>query len=445
MSHGEARRPARVAERIRDELSQMLLRGEVRDPAARGVLVSLVRVTDDLRIARVYLRLLEVEVTAARRRGAVDAMERAGGFLRRELARRMSLKHVPELELYWDDTFDEVAAVDRLLDEVRDEVRPTGDGVAGAKRLVEAGQRFVVTCHRRPDADALGSALGLAEILRALGKEAVVFVPEPIPEYLRFLPGAAEVRRALPEGETWDACFITDTASTALLPEGMPERRVAGPIVVLDHHAAHDGLGDFVIRDTRAVATAEVVLAFGRELGVEEIPGAAATPLYAALVADTGGFRYPGTTGDTLRLGARLLDRGADPWEVAYELFEGWPVEKLRLLGEVIDGLALELEGRLAVVRVTDEILRRTGASEEMIEGMVSYGRRLRGVEIAAQLWQRGDRTRISLRSRGRADVSAMAVAMGGGGHVYAAGAEIDGDLEAAAKRVRDEARKVLG
>lgn len=123
------RRADRVAERIRSELMDLLLRGSVRDPAASEVVISAVRVTDDLSIARVYVRVLE-EVEADRQEQVVQALRRATGFLRRELGHRLQLRHVPALEFYWDDVVDSALRIESILEEIRDE---TGRGPEGSQ------------------------------------------------------------------------------------------------------------------------------------------------------------------------------------------------------------------------------------------------------------------------------------------------------------------------
>ncbi|MEM9068873.1 MAG: DHH family phosphoesterase, partial [Myxococcota bacterium] len=124
---------------------------------------------------------------------------------------------------------------------------------AAALKLLQDDERFLVTCHRRPDADALGSALGFAVLLRTLGKQATVWIPETLAANLRFIPG--EVVTELPEDARFDSTWVMDTASTALLPPGLPEQDVRGPLVIVDHHAAHDDVGDLVVRDIDACAT----------------------------------------------------------------------------------------------------------------------------------------------------------------------------------------------
>lgn len=316
---------------------------------------------------------------------------------------------------------------------------------ARAVELVRSGARFLVTCHVRPDADALGSALGFAAILRSLGKDVTVYAEDGVPPLLAFLEGHERVAAALPE-DRFDATFVMDAAARELVPRLPPPER-SGPVVIIDHHAAADGFGDVIVREIDAVATGEVVLRMMESLGVKQVPRDAAQPIYAAIVADTGGFRYSGTNPTTHRLAAQLLDQGVDPWDVASHLFERWAPERMALLGEVLRAMKLELGGRVAIVAVDREMMARTGATDDMIEGMVNYGRMLEGVEIAALLWvpEAGGDVKISLRSAGRADVAALAVAFGGGGHRAAAGASVrGGDLATVAARLREGAERAL-
>ncbi len=315
-----------------------------------------------------------------------------------------------------------------------------------AIELLQKAEHVLVSGHRRPDADALGSALGFAAIVRAMGKKATVWVPEDLAPNLRFIPG--EVVRELPAGARFDSTWVMDTASAKILPKGLPGEDVRGPLVIVDHHATHDDVGDLIVRDIKACATAEVVMDLAERLAMRPVPREAASPLYAALVADTGGFRYSATSAHSLRLGAELLDAGADPWETAYELFEGWEPERLKLLGGILDHLELDCDGRVAILRVTRELLAEHDATDDMVEGMVNYGRMLRGVEIALLLWEfpgeNGLETKVSLRSTGGTDVSQVALALGGGGHRNAAGAQVLQPLADVEAKAREHIRTLL-
>ncbi len=316
---------------------------------------------------------------------------------------------------------------------------------AEAVRLIAAGDRFLCSCHVRPDADALGSALGLAAILRSVGKDAVVYSEGGTPSSLTFLEGSSAVLAEIPEGP-FDAVLVTDTAAKELLPSALGS--VRAPLVVIDHHAVNDLAGDVEVREADAVATAEVVVRLMRDLGVASVPAAAAQPLYAALVADTGGFRYAGTTAKTLRLGADLLDQGVEPWPVASALFERWPRERMQLLAAVLGRLEIVASGAVAMVCMDRGSVEATGAADDMLEGMVNYGRMMEGVEAAALLWEPRDRecVKVSLRSAGRADVGRVAASLGGGGHRSAAGASLPpGMMEARARVEAAIARELAG
>jgi phosphoesterase RecJ-like protein len=328
-------------------------------------------------------------------------------------------------------------------------------GMEQAVELIRNGQRFLLTCHVLPDADAIGSMLGLAEILRSMGKEVVLYNRDPIPELVEFLPGVEHIGQSVPNGVQFDATFITDTAARALLPRQLPPRSVTGPCVIIDHHVAHDDFGDVVVRDVDACATAVVVVELAEALGARPLSRAAAEPLYTALVADTGSFRYSGTTPATLRLAAELLETGIDTWRVAQNVFESWPMERLRLLGFAINAIETEFTGRVAILCVPLSMIERAGANDRMVEGMVEYGRMIKGVEISIMLWERRPRSdetdhghafsRVSLRSAGRIDVAQMAVALGGGGHRAAAGATLNCDLRSAREQVLAQAARALG
>ena len=322
-----------------------------------------------------------------------------------------------------------------------------------ALEVARNGERFLVACHRRPDADSLGSALGLIKTLRAIGKEATLFMPEAIPDSLLFLMETEQGLAEVPKGMRFDATWVMDIAAKALLPPGFPSAEVTGPVIIIDHHHAHDDVGDIVYRDTNAAATGEVVVQIIEALGLESIPEGAATPLYAAIVSDTGGFRYATTKPATLRLGARLIEAGADPWRVAYQLFERWKPARLRLLSAIIATLEFAFDDRVAIMRVTREMIEICGADDDMVEGMVNYARRVEGAEIGALLWEwpvhdaRGERlaTKISLRSSGKTDVSVLAAALNGGGHRAAAATQLDVPIDEAEKRLRAELAKHFG
>ncbi|NLE49703.1 MAG: hypothetical protein GX614_15000 [Sandaracinaceae bacterium] len=315
---------------------------------------------------------------------------------------------------------------------------------------------ILCSCHQRPDADALGSALAIARALKHLAKDASVYIPDPLNPALAFLPHPDEIQRALPTERDFDLVVVTDTAARSLLPEGLPK---GVPQLIIDHHLIHDDFGEIVLRDTEAASTGEIVLGlldrvFDAHLEVRSAAPAAwltqdiAEPIYAAIVADTGGFRYAGTKPETLRAGARLLEAGVDPARVSEHLFERWPLGRFRLLAALLDRMELLYGGRVAYFEVPRALLEAKGADDDMLDGLINYGRMLDGVQLAILLWEfeTGERldVKLSLRSRAEIDSAALAATLGGGGHRYAAGARVRGTLTEVRARVMSELEEVF-
>ena len=319
-----------------------------------------------------------------------------------------------------------------------------------ALRIIREKNRFLIGCHRTPDADSLGSALGLARLLESLGKSVSICVPDGVPASLRFLPGTSEVQEAIAEGELFDACFLMDLATKKLLLPSFPLQNVGGPVIIVDHHAMHDSFGDIKVRDVSAPATGAVVLKLARMLSCEITSTHAATPLYAALLSDTGGFRHSNTSAQTFRDAAYLVEAGVDPAEVSFQTFAKWPQERIPLLQAALAQLQFELEGRLALLVLERSLLDKLGVADALLEGLVDYGRSVEGVEISAFLWeQRLDdfniiQTRISLRSRRDANVARVAQQLGGGGHILASGATVAARAPEVRVQLIDLAQKEL-
>ena len=287
-------------------------------------------------------------------------------------------------------------------------------------------RRVLVTSHRAPDGDALGSALGLAELLGLLGVEARVVNRDPHPASLGFLPGLdrVEVVETLPEG--YDREF--DLAVVLECP-GLDRPGLAGlealPLVNIDHHLSNDAYGEVNWIDETAPAVGEMVLRLVQAAGVPFSAGLA-TNLYTALVTDTGDFRYANTTSRAFTAATTLVLAGAQPHRIADALWEHVPARVIRLTAAALGTLELLAGGRLAVIWCDGEMLERTGALPGDTENLVNYPRSIDGVEVAALLKGfAADTVRVSLRSRGRVDVRLVASAFGGGGHREAAGCTI--------------------
>lgn len=302
-----------------------------------------------------------------------------------------------------------------------------GEGLVAAAELVRRGQRFLVAAHARLDGDAIGAMLTSAHGLRSLGKEVVLYNPDPVPRRFQFLPGAGEIRRRLPAGLRCDAALVHDCGARHLLGEHFPGKEVTGPLIVLDHHEVVGDLGDLIVRDARAASAGVIAWRLLAALGLDEaaMPEPLAAALFVSLVEDTGWFRYPGTDAEALRLAAACTRAGVSSWDIALELDESHSEASLRLLCQVLPSLERHSAGQLALLTLTDQMLRLAEATPDDVGKMVNYARALRGVEIGALVTVSDERIYVSLRGKGRVHVGEIARRFGGGGHRNAAGCTI--------------------
>src|SRR6202140_1319515 len=301
---------------------------------------------------------------------------------------------------------------------------------------IERRNRFLLTSHARPDGDAVGSALACCQILRAMGKHADVVLHDGVPRIYQPLPFGDTVVRAVSVEGNYEAAIILECDSlqrTRL--EGLENRF----LINIDHHISGKPFANVNWIDPKAVATAEMVYRLAREAGVTISPEIA-TCLYTAVLTDTGSFMFEGTNEHTFALARELVLAGADPAHCARNIYFGHSTAKMRLLGAALSNL--HREGTLAWISVSQEQMLRCHAKEEDCEGLVNYALSMQGVEVALFFRELPDgRFRISLRSKGKVDVAAVAERFGGGGHHCASGCALAGPLPVAAARVIKELR----
>ncbi|HYA23560.1 MAG TPA: bifunctional oligoribonuclease/PAP phosphatase NrnA [Terriglobales bacterium] len=299
--------------------------------------------------------------------------------------------------------------------------------------LKEIGQRqrFLLTSHARPDGDAIGSALACSQILRLMGKDAEVVLRDGVPRIYHPLPFADTVITAERVNGKYEAAIILECDSiqrTRL--DGLEDRF----LISIDHHVSGRPFAHVNWIDPKAVATAELVYKLAREAGVK-ISAEIATCIYTAVLTDTGSFMFEGTNEHTFALARELVLAGADPAHCARNVYFGHSTAKMRLLGAALSNL--HREGSLAWIWVTREQMEHVGAKEEDCEGLVNYALSIHDVEVAAFFRELPDgRFRVSLRSKGQLNVSAIAEQFGGGGHQCASGCAVEGPLSIAVARV---------
>lgn len=310
--------------------------------------------------------------------------------------------------------------------------------------LLREGQRFLIVSHANPDGDGIGSSLALATALEEMGKAVVVYNRDGVPANLAFLPGAERVTTKIDARERFDLTVMLDCAERSRVSDDFAAFDGTGRVVCIDHHLLKESDADLAFIDSAAASTGEVVSRFMEHAGLP-IGAPVAQCVYTTLVVDTGFFRYSSTTAAVLALAARLVEKGAEPWTVAKHLEESHPAERLQLLARSLATLTFAAEGQIATMAVTKKMLAETGATLELSDEFAGYPRAIAGVEVAA-LFRETDEgvVKVSLRSKDRVDVAAIARALGGGGHARAAGVRIRGTLDEAKKKILEALQAAL-
>jgi phosphoesterase RecJ-like protein len=302
------------------------------------------------------------------------------------------------------------------------------------RELLGSAPESLITFHKRPDGDALGSALGLRLWLEERGATTRVVSADGVPDPYGFLPSADTVLVEEPPSLRADTVFVLDTPEPGRAAISEEALSGARRVVNIDHHPGNAGYGDVNLVDPTASSVALLVYELLADLGGIGVDTASA--LYVGVMTDTGGFRFGNTDARTLNAAAALVDLGASPAGLANSVYGEQPLGRLRLLGLVLSSTETALGGKVAVSLLTEDMKRETGSTGEDIEGIASFGRLVGGVEVALLLREEGESVRASLRSKGRVDVNAVARRLGGGGHASAAGVALEGPLEAARERL---------
>jgi phosphoesterase RecJ-like protein len=290
----------------------------------------------------------------------------------------------------------------------------------------------------------LGCSLAFAEALRTAGKQVWVLIPPPLPQMYTFLPGFEDIQEEPPRGIDPHLVFFFDSGN--LERSGGSVKRIASnaTIVNIDHHPSNSRFGDVNVIDPDASAVGQMVTDMFDHFGYAITPTIAIN-LYVALLTDTGGFRHENTTPLALEDAARLARLGADPGHIATMVYKMRPETTLKLSGLALASMRVEMEGKLAWAKVTRRMLREAGAVMAESEGIIDTLNSIAGLELAILFKDVQDSlTKISVRSRGLVDAAAMCASFGGGGHIRAAGAEIELPLDDAVRVVLTTAKEAI-
>ncbi|MBL7999157.1 MAG: bifunctional oligoribonuclease/PAP phosphatase NrnA [Candidatus Kapabacteria bacterium] len=315
-------------------------------------------------------------------------------------------------------------------------------------KLLTHTRNIVITTHVNPDGDAIGSACAMLLALRHQRKNVTVINVSQTPKNLRFLPGAQDIQQY----ESAKHDDVIKKADMILCLDFNTPKRInemehiirasEATKVMIDHHTQPEDFYSAAIHDVDATSTGELIYKLLATSYPEAINSGVAANLYAAMMTDSGNFRFPRVSSETHTIIADLLQRGADPVSIYEQIFNTSSMPRMLMLGEALASMTLHHNGKLCVMTLTHDMFQRTGCSEDDTEGFVHNTLSIEGVVCGLLIVEKPDEVKCSFRSKGNIPANLMAGAFGGGGHVNAAGARIKG---ASLEELRAKAIKAAG
>ncbi len=313
--------------------------------------------------------------------------------------------------------------------------------INGIRKVLERNDNFLVFMHENPDSDTIGSALALVLMLRSVGKRAYMACCDKIPQSLMFLTDGERCFgiEDLPGDFTPKFLISVDIASPNQL--GKYHYLAAKIDLALDHHSCHDDLACYRFVDSGAGACAEIIYRVINRMIQGKIPEKTASLLYAALAADTGGFRYANTTPYTHKIAAKLIECGANHFQICRNLFEMKSKTALAAEAFAMENVKYLCGGKISYVRITEADKERCGFEDEDTYDVINVIRRVEGVKVAILARERTPGVyKISTRSTGDIDMAKICAMFGGGGHAGAAGCSVaEGDVDETVDKIIKE------
>lgn len=313
--------------------------------------------------------------------------------------------------------------------------------INGIRKVLERNDNFLVFMHENPDSDTIGSALALVLTLRSVGKRAYMACCDKIPQSLMFLTDGERCFgiEDLPGDFTPKFLISVDIASPNQL--GKYHYLAAKIDLGLDHHSCHDDLACYRFVDSGAGACAEIIYRVINRMIQGKIPEKTASLLYAALAADTGGFRYANTTPYTHKIAAKLIECGANHFQICRNLFEMKSKTALAAEAFAMENVKYLCGGKISYVRITEADKERCGFEDEDTYDVINVIRRVEGVKVAILARERTPGVyKISTRSTGDIDMAKICAMFGGGGHAGAAGCSVaEGDVDETVDKIIKE------
>lgn len=310
------------------------------------------------------------------------------------------------------------------------------------EKILESKNIFIAS-HVQPDGDNIGSILALGLALKKIGKKIYILKSDSVPSDYLFLPNVDVIRDYDDELEI-DLLITLDSSDENRLGKNKVLLERAKFIINIDHHISNTNFGHINIVDSSAAATGELVYKIVKKMDIS-IDKDIGTCIYTAISSDTGSFMYDNTTSETHEIISELLSLGIDKSNININLYQNRSIERTMLFIKSLETLNLYFDNKVAVVKVTRNMLEDSGAKMEDTEGVVSFMREIAPVEIAILLKEFNENEiKVSMRSKRFVDVAAICDTFGGGGHIRAAGCTINFSMDYSEELILNEIKKVI-
>ena len=300
---------------------------------------------------------------------------------------------------------------------------------------------MVILTHENPDGDAIGSSLAMYLTLKKLGKQVDVIIPE-FPKVYSFLPGAEEVKKEGKE-EIYDLAICVDVTGIGRLNGYSKYFEDAKVKIQIDHHQVNEMFADYNFVNPASPACAQNLIFIIEQLGVE-IDKEIGTCLLTGIITDTGGFKYEGVSAETFEFTSWLLAKGVNVSNVYKKVLQMKTRANFELRKLIMNRMEFLCDNKVTFTYMTLEDEKNVGAMPGDNEGLVEVGREIDGVEVSILLREKQNGYKVSLRSNYYVNVSDVCVTFGGGGHIKAAGCDIQGSLEDVKEKIISEVKKYI-
>jgi phosphoesterase RecJ-like protein len=301
--------------------------------------------------------------------------------------------------------------------------------------------KFLITSHISLEGDALGSELALASLLKKLGRQAFIVNGDTTPSNLKFLPGKKKLYHRLIK-PTFEAVFIVDCPNKHRIGPVLTLLDDSKPIINIDHHIGNKKFGEINWCDPKASSAGEMVYRLF-ELTQTKLDKKDALNLYTAMLTDTGCFRYANTTSTTLLIASELLKFGIEPAKIYARIYENNSVQELIYMAKIISRMSFAANNKIAWIKINKTEFKRIKGKQELLDKVFDFARSINTVKVVIVFCQLNSRlVKLSFRSKKPIDVQKIALFFGGGGHKYASGCVIKGNIKEIEKRILKQVKR---